>query len=285
MVPFMGAYRINTFGAAMVELNSVSMDSFFAEDSDTTNDTDEEVGRFCPLTGSNNYDWAQDVFDYFSATQNPNKDFLPNVDATLADTSVTPAIPARYPGGVAPAPVRNTSSSAANSGEDEVPNEGLININTAPWKVLARLPMLSDPAANELLAKAIETHRNTNGAFTNVFELYNVAGFVNPGGDPDDDAGDFSPLGAGTDGVSNDFEQKYLLLNRISNLVTTRSDSFTVYIVVQAWQDANDAGNTYPTRRPVLLDERRAAFIVDRSGISQTNNTAAALKLIDVATD
>jgi len=35
------------------------------------------------------------------------------------------------------------------------------------------------------------------------------------------------------DGVRRDFKEFYLLLNRVSNLITTRSDSFTVYLVVQ----------------------------------------------------
>ena len=81
--------------------------------------------------------------------------------------------------------------------------------------------------------------------------------------------GDISPLGpgaapAGADGVRFDFEERFLLLNRISNLITTRSDSYTVYLVVQGWQDAG-------TANPVLRTQRRLAFIVDRSRVIPTN--------------
>jgi hypothetical protein len=61
--------------------------------------------------------------------------------------------------------------------------------------------------------------------------------------------------------VSNDFEQKELMVNRISNLITTRSDTFTVYIVIQGWRNAG-------TAKPSLVVQKRAAFIVDRNNIT-----------------
>ena len=82
--------------------------------------------------------------------------------------------------------------------------------------------------------------------------------------DPDDADGDFSPFGAGKDGVSHDFEEQFLLLNKISNLITTRSDSFTVYILVQGWRGAG-------TNAPKLVVQRRVAFIQDRSAVTETN--------------
>src|SRR5207302_258 len=73
--------------------------------------------------------------------------------------------------------------------------------------------------------------------------------------------GDLSPLGGTGDGVLNDFEEQFLMLNRISNLITTRSDSFTVYIIVQGWRNAG-------TSTPQLVVQRRAAMIVDRSNVT-----------------
>jgi hypothetical protein len=69
----------------------------------------------------------------------------------------------------------------------------------------------------------------------------------------------------GFDGVRLDFEEKANMLGRLSNLITTRSDSFTVYIVVQGWKNA---GSTNPLEPPQLVVQRRSAFIADRSGIT-----------------
>jgi hypothetical protein len=56
-----------------------------------------------------------------------------------------------------------------------------------------------------------------------------------------------------------DFEERNLALTRISNLITTRSDSFTAYILVQGWRDAE-------TANAALVVQRRLGLILDRSG-------------------
>jgi hypothetical protein len=66
--------------------------------------------------------------------------------------------------------------------------------------------------------------------------------------------------------ANDDFEVRYLMLNRISNLVTTRSDTFTAYVVVQGWKNVNSA-------YPELVVQKRAAFILDRSGSTTTTPT------------
>jgi hypothetical protein len=73
------------------------------------------------------------------------------------------------------------------------------------------------------------------------------------------------PVNFGFDGVRLDFEERANMLGRLSNLITTRSDSFTVYIVVQGWKNA---GSTNPLEPPQLVVQRRSAFIADRSGIT-----------------
>ena len=85
--------------------------------------------------------------------------------------------------------------------------------------------------------------------------------------------GDFSPHNTprppatppplpGVDAVRYDFEEQFLLLNKVSNLITTRSDSFTVYVTVQGWTNVGK-----PTTPPQLVAQRRVAFIIDRSGV------------------
>lgn len=59
-----------------------------------------------------------------------------------------------------------------------------------------------------------------------------------------------------------------LNIARVSNLATTRSDVFTVYVTVQAWTwTGNDSNQPRDTR---LVGERRSSFVVDRSRINQT---------------
>jgi hypothetical protein len=278
----------------------------------------EQLGRFCPVgdpaTASNDfnhdpaaanawrYHWALDLFDHLTV-QAPNNDFMPDVDPTPPGGALeSPPSPAKYPGYVAagantpplPSPVANAKYSEANDYDplpadpanvispegSKVPVEGLVNINTAPWKVLAALPLLPAPfTQNEinLLAQDIVAYRDglaTPGApFQSIYDLYKVPNFAARQAtllatDPDDLSGDISPknpppTGSPTpeDGARMDFEERFLLLNRISNMITTRSDSYTVYLLVQGWQDAG-------TANPQLRTQRRLAFIVDRSRIN-----------------
>lgn len=59
----------------------------------------------------------------------------------------------------------------------------------------------------------------------------------------------------------------FLALNRISNLITTRSDSFTVYVLVQGWRNAG-------TANPELVVQRRVMFIADRSSVHPIPGTS-----------
>jgi hypothetical protein len=187
-------------------------------------------------------------------------------------------------------------------GEQAEAVEGLININTASWKVLASLPLVVvaggtavDPVATEQLAQAIVYWRDVDcdptagvrphGPFKSLNELldvidlraggvpvvtnadYGVDGFRNGMGtistaisinplvtEPNAAQGDLS----GADLVRGDSEERNLALARISNLVTTRSDSFTCYIVLQGWRNAG-------TPQATLETQRRVAVQIDRS--------------------
>ncbi|HEX8324754.1 MAG TPA: hypothetical protein VF595_12675 [Tepidisphaeraceae bacterium] len=196
--------------------------------------------------------------------------------------------------------------------ETPVVNQGLININTAPWYVLARLPWIINPAASANpgavnpeassdMAKLIVQYRDGNpiggtpyerkahGPFRSILDLnrfiinqggmdillfqrayiYNnptstpTIDLVNPNADRG--LGDITPVfdlnGADRtpDAVPGDFESRYMALSRVCNLITTRSDAFVVYIQLQGWRDAGTANAT-------MVTQRRAAFLIDRSG-------------------
>jgi hypothetical protein len=265
------------------------------------------------------YHFGGRLLDYLTV-QSPASDYKPNVD---------PALLLEPPGNISP--VQNGTGGTANptpapgstlpqtvNGEEmTVGVEGLVNINTAPWYVLASLPLLpndivaTSPDANnngfpdfvENLAKAIVLYRDGDGSgafpahgpFRSIFDLngipsYTAGALTVPrlqdaiafylgAAEPDDVHGDLSPVNPGgtTDGVRNDFEEKFLMVNRISNLITTRSDSFTVYIVVQGWRGAG-------TATPELVVQRRAAMILDRSNVTGVSG-AADPKKTAVATD
>jgi hypothetical protein len=288
-------------------------------------------------------------------------------------------------------PVSNTPGTTPGESDDpktvtaeyDQAVQGLININTADWKVLSTLPLVVNPATgvpdagevpqyrhlnlnppltyrdlNEEMARVIVYFRDIDGQpnakpgtplpagtqdirvphgpFKNLFELNRVVdlrpssrwavvnpffgktfadglgtlemSYVNmdpdvmtddpgnPSGatygyvfDPDGGAGDLSPgkylnweiLDSRRedftispaesryypyarndedryDGVRGDFEEQFLQLSRISNLITTRSDSFTAWILIQGYRDAN-------TANPKLEVQKRVAYIIDRS--------------------
>jgi hypothetical protein len=69
-----------------------------------------------------------------------------------------------------------------------------------------------------------------------------------------------------TDHVFGDVRSRFALLQRVSNLITVRSDSFTAYSLVQGWQDA---GTT-----PHLVATRRTASLLDRSQVKPVRNAA-----------
>jgi hypothetical protein len=257
------------------------------------------------------YGWAADLFDYFTTIHSPGQDFTPGKDP---NASYSPA----------PDPVKSASDPSRYvnreglkknppaPSEDDVPTEGLININTASWQVLARLPLVMDSTdprkvdrvRTERLAKRIVYLRDIDdglvvikhpvngkimphphGPFRSIAELNLVPEFASAEGTlfptvpptaPRSylKGGDFSPMSEDPKGdrVFYDFEKKYLNLTRISNLITTRSDAFTVYLQVQGWRDAG-------TPNAKMVVQRRLAFIVDRSRLTATQKNPAVYNL------
>ncbi|MGN6626788.1 MAG: hypothetical protein ACTHLN_09220, partial [Tepidisphaeraceae bacterium] len=177
--------------------------------------------------------------------------------------------------------------------------------------VLARLPMVTDntgavvPSENDALAQAIVQYRDGNpaagtpdarsshGPFRSIADLNRVLDptMATPvfqlGGtganklgatatdlrtlDFGNNYGDLSPSG-GQDNVAGDFENRYLVLSRISNLITTRSDKYVIYVILQGWRNAGNSNAT-------LVVQRRAALIVDRNAASSTNQSLTSTRV------
>lgn len=255
------------------------------------------------------YRWATDLFDYLTV-HSPHEDAVPNI-----------------PGGTA---VRN-SGGAADAND---PLEGLININTAPWRVLAAIPWTAadqdklaydetlqiqpigtgqpnprfapgqltynaTPPTNGIpdnydIARAIVAFRDAEIAagadpthvFDSIYDLLRVPGIQNyidsyymQTQDWDDEDGDLTPYGntdpppppvdgwrTDIDNVRGDFEEQFLFLTRVSNLITTHSDSFTNYVLVQGWRGI---GNGVLGDEELVIQKRRS-FTSDRSRVTNS---------------
>jgi hypothetical protein len=306
------------------------------------------------------YGWSARLFDYLTVQSN-NSQNIPNVDPGFNDAGTDPTgtnqptypyANVYWPGSQSPSPLTYTTpyptyttpppagyvaptGAAAQSNlvfasdatapnqttQDNVGVDGLININTANWKVLSMLPFVTpaDDAANwasdnELIAQAIVAWRDgngltaPNGPFASIFDLnkvtanlivagapitvafQNADGKFPAGSDPTvmgvtgnaDTNFTAANNGAGVaSGIVGDYRADNMVLNRISNLITTRSDTFTVYIVIEGWQNpvitpngtGLAAGAPIPTPPPALKVIKRFAFIADRSQINSDLST------------
>ncbi len=168
-----------------------------------------------------------------------------------------------------------------NHPPDETRVMGRININTAPWFVLAQLPWMKYPYGDNDpncfdRARAITAYRNRSGRpFRSIGELMQITTrMVDPNA-----VEDYPVLGLPPDGQDNqhrttttarpgpdvtpddardDLEERDLIFTRISNLVTVRSDVFTAYILVRLGADG-------PQKRVIaILDRSRVNGPGDR---------------------
>jgi hypothetical protein len=310
----------------------------------------EQIGRFSPVrlvngtpqvddfdpaatytpTGTtvSRYHFATRLLDYLTV-ESPSSDYVPNV---------SPSIYAQSGAATPPVPIDNNGDDRASDeddpnithktnppntvdttpgSEDNLGVQGLININTAPWKVLATIPWVPaeqndytfDPGTgritkakntipnttipifdNEDIAKAIVRWRDGDpfhnvpghGPFRSIFDLYRVrASDADPyvfdqlqnemfgNTDPGVNVGDFS----GPDGIRYDCKEMNQIITKVSNLLTTRSDTFTVYILLQGWRLPVPGASS---AMPELVVQRRVAFIQDRSSMTASPSSKLA---------
>jgi hypothetical protein len=246
------------------------------------------------------YAWAQDVFDYLTVDA-PQPDYLPNVkpevygtwtsDADAAGANIHPiatpheeleennsppsvdgkinlnTAPARVIASLRIWPLTKDDGvlpgSIANNGVDDN-NEVIANM-IVRWRdgdpaagILPQGPIYSLMDLNRVVDPLDTTKRFQSAA--NAVSVVDDAGYQ-PGPPEGDLSSDGTALG---DRVTNDFEGRYLVMNRVSNQLSTRSDSYTVYIIVQGWRGVG-------TANPTLVVQRRAAFLADRSGIDENH--------------
>jgi len=146
--------------------------------------------------------------------------------------------------------------------ESEMRVKGRINVNTAPWFVIAQLPWMQ-----ESIAQAIVAYRDTiAGAFESTGSLLQVPNMGYYANDPNyasvdlDGYPDLTP----SDGALDDFEERDVIFSRISNIATVRSDVFTAYILVRIGADG---------------PQKRVLAILDRSRVTSSGGKVRILAL------
>ena len=157
------------------------------------------------------------------------------------------------------------------------PNEtrimGRININTAPSFVLGQLPWMQYEDQTPLeRAEAIVADRNLKGAYESSADLMRVSAMWQLASDAEENWFGDSPKGPDLDLTPDmaldDFEERDLIFQRISDLVTVRSDVFTAYILVRIGTDG---------------PQRRVLAILDRSGVTPSGGDVRIVALHPVA--
>jgi hypothetical protein len=148
--------------------------------------------------------------------------------------------------------------------------KGRVNINTAPWFVIAQLPWMQ-PEMKPEIARAVTYYRDAiEGAFQSIGELMQVPEMGFYAYDPNWAAVDLDSLPDLTpaDGAISDFEERDVIFSRISNIITVRSDVFTAYILVRIGADG---------------PQKRVLAILDRSQVTSPGDKVRILALHPVS--
>ena len=148
---------------------------------------------------------------------------------------------------------------------DEMRIKGRININTAPWFVIAQLPWMP-----ESVAQSIVDYRDTVlGGFESIGDLVRIPQmgyYANDSAYAGVDLDGFPDVSP-SDGAVSDFEERDVIFSRISNLVTVRSDVFTAFILVRIGEDG---------------PQKRMVAILDRSQVNSPEDEVQILALYPV---
>ena len=159
--------------------------------------------------------------------------------------------------------------------EAEWPVYGRININTASRAMLQRALSKGpfSPAEADDLAWQIVTRRETVGPFTHIGDLFRGGsladamkwwGSTAEGTDNDSDGVPADPTAEEAEKDERDARFRYL-----ANLVTTRSNVFTVMVTVEIYRDADNDGAIDVTKDEFLAS-RKAIAVLDRSRAKMT---------------
>ncbi|MHC4275436.1 MAG: hypothetical protein ACYSUR_17455, partial [Planctomycetota bacterium] len=82
-----------------------------------------------------------------------------------------------------------------------------------------------------------------------------------------------NPVAGWPDDVAEDAEEANVLFAGASNMLTTRSDVFTVYFRVRSFRQNPVTGAWDATDPEAIVDENRYVMLVDRSGVNRPSDS------------
>ncbi|MEK6739006.1 MAG: hypothetical protein AABY74_10125, partial [Planctomycetota bacterium] len=140
----------------------------------------------------------------------------------------------------------DTGSQADDIDGPEIQAPGRININTAPVGVLNCLPGTATTSLSNwgTITQSIIQYRQTT-PFTKIGDIAKVTGMNRFGSDSADND---------NDGYYDDKGEKDLIIRSISNLITTHSNVFAVYITARIVN--SDATQTFAAKKLVAIVDR-----------------------------
>ncbi len=141
--------------------------------------------------------------------------------------------------------IKQLSKTATADTVDELRLPGLINVNTAPSLALQALhPLITNAAANNIRLQVNKPYKTVG----EVLERNSTTAAL--GSDPNNTSDDFFVKGLRGD---QDVVEKASKWSRIANLITTRSDTFAAYILIE---ELDRKGNVVSRHREVAIFDR-----------------------------
>ncbi|MEE8154036.1 MAG: hypothetical protein V3T53_03635 [Phycisphaerales bacterium] len=155
-------------------------------------------------------------------------------------------------------------------------NPDLVNLRgERGFASLGELMLLMEPA-NFLLPPNLEPNDNWRIDFSGLMPFVDVANNV----ESTRISTDVNDLpGNNPDIVAEDAEELNLLYSGMSNMLTTRSDVFTVYFRVRSFIQNPTTGVWDATNPEFIVDDSRYVMLVDRSEVNQPNDKPKILYL------
>ena len=159
--------------------------------------------------------------------------------------------------------VTTVDAVSSRSGDSETRVKGRININTAPWFVISRLPWITDANAMDIV-----NDRDSGRPFQSIGDLARLEQFTEWGSDGlqaemfDDPCDARAKPHFTPEMRMDDLEETHLKFAAVSNLATVRSDIFSAYMVVRLGFDG---------------PQKRVYALLDRTDVTQNGGKVKVL--------
>ena len=113
----------------------------------------------------------------------------------------------------------------------------------------------------------------------NRYQPYPSGGGLNLSANNTDQSFDEYATYLGGDKVAGDAEEAGMLFSGMSNMITTRSDMFTVHFRVRTFKQNSETGVWDATDADAIVDDSRYVMLVDRSNVDKPTDRPRVLYL------